>query len=429
MDELNLKDFIAILWKWKFLIIIVTLVALIAGLLKCVILNDFSFSNIGENKEIDMSQTTIAGNRFITSGYVPNYVDTYNKIMLTTEFQTELLSKLSFEVDKDELEKMVSLVSDSDERGTYVAEILAIADNENQAEELVNITKAMFLEKIASIYPDFKVTDIEDTHILTQKEIKDNANIKLFIEKYGGIDSSSDEEDDSQYGLKDFLKFEIAIVIIGVGISIILVLFIEMYDPKLKSENQLRANGISDLLSLNKKDIKVLDKYDLLNVKLKEYKRISFNIAGEENESDKEIVTSFAKELKENKEKVLLIDFTNSIIEESKGIFEYLKSKNKIDEYIKKIDEVSVLPIGNSTEIISDKELEEVIEKIAEKYTKVLMYSTNSNTNGNSLVAAKVCENSVIVSTVGKTKYVDIETCKNNLKDVDCNLLGTIVVK
>ena len=411
------------------MIILVTLVALIAGLLKCIVLNDFSLSNIRENKEVDVSETIVAGNRFITSGYVPNYLDTYNKIMLTTESQKELLSKLSFEVDKDELEKMVSLVSDSDERGTYVAEILAIADNENQAEELVNITKAMFLEKIASIYPDFKVVDIEDTHILTQKEIKDNANIKLFIEKYGGIDSSSDEEDDSQYGLKDFLKFEIAIAIIGIGISIILVLFIEMYDPKLKSENQLRANGISDLLSLNKKDIKVLDKYDLLNVKLKEYKRISFNIAGEENESDKEIVTSFAKELKENKEKVLLIDFTNSIVEELKGVFEYLKSKNKIDEYIKKIDEVSVLPIGNSTEIISDKELKEVIEKIKEKYTKVLMYSTNSNTNGNSLVAAKVCENSIIISTVGKTKYIDVETCKNNLKDVDCNLLGSIVVK
>ena len=348
MDELNLKDFIAIIWKWKFLIILVTLVALIAGLLKCVILNDFSFSNIGENKEIDISQTTIAGNRFITSGYVPNYVDTYNKIMLTSEFQSELLSKISFEVDKDDLKKMVSLVSDSDERGTYVAEILAIADNETKAEELVNVTKAMFLERIAIIYPDFKVADIEDTHILTQKEIKDNANIKLFIEKYEGIESSSDEEDDSQYGLKDFLKFEIAISIIGFGISIILVLFIEMYNPKLKSENQLRANGISDLLSLNKKDIKVLDKYDLLNVKLKEYKSISFNVVDEENENNKEIVVSFAKELKENKEKVLIIDTTNSIVNEAKGVFEYLKSKNNIEEFIKKFGKAELLKICKS---------------------------------------------------------------------------------
>ena len=55
--------------------------------------------------------------------------------------------------------------------------------------------------------------------------------------------------------------------------------------------------------------------------------------------------------------------------------------------------------------------------------------SANSNTNGNSLVANKICKNCIIVSTIGKTKLPDIITCKNNLGDVKCQLIGSIVIK
>ena len=431
MDELNLKDFISILWKWKFLIIIVTLIAMVAGVGKCVILNDFSISNMKDEKKVDLKESIVAGNRFITTGYIPEYLDTYNKIILTKEFQTELSSKLSFKVEKEELKKMVAFISDSDSRGTYVAEIVSVNENKEQAKELVDITKEMFLEKLATIYPEFKITDLEDTHILTTKEKKKNANIKKFLQDY-----SEDEEDeelidekDTQYGLKDFLKFEIAIAIIGFGVSVIIVLFIEMYDTKLKSSNQLKANGINDLLSINKKEISIISKYDLLLAKLEEYKKISFNLVDDDNEKNEEVIFAFAKKLKENKENVLIIDISNNIIKDTKGIIDYLKSKDNLDEYIKTSNEIPVLPFGSAEEIIHENDLSKVIDELDKKYTKVLIYSANSNTNGNSLVADKICKNCIIVSTIGKTKLPEIITCKNNLEDVKCHILGSIVIK
>ena len=230
MEELDLKELFLIFWNKKFEIILVTLIAMLVGVIysyfyitpvykaSTTLVLAQSSDNKDQNSEGAITQTDVTLNSKLVS--------TYSEIIKSKAVLREVVNSLNIEgLNENNLRNNVSVKAVKD---TEVIEITVKNLDANKAAQVANKIAEVFSEKVVEIY------NISNVYILDKAEPSSNPS---------NINHS-----------KDIVIF----AFVGVVLSVAMVLIVNMLDTTIKTEQDIEnATGLLVLGTIPNYDVEL----------------------------------------------------------------------------------------------------------------------------------------------------------------------------
>ena len=221
MEELDLKELLQIFWEKKTQIILTIAIFAVIGVIytlgfvtpkyqssTTLLLATNSSSNKSATESITTTDITLNS----------KLVSTYSKLVESSKIIRKVISNLSLDIDEDTLKKNISVTAVED---TEMIRIAVKNEDPVLATKIANETAKVFIENVKEYY------GIENVHVVDEAEIpQEPANVNH---------------------TKDVIIF----AFIGVVIAIVYVLFANMLDTTIKSEEDIeKISGLTVLATI-----------------------------------------------------------------------------------------------------------------------------------------------------------------------------------
>lgn len=419
-EELSIKDLAIALWRKKLLIVITTLVFFLIG----VILygrenNNNSEIIIVNNKDIVYVQTDFILGRGISEvvdgvtntykltldGGIINNLNTFSK---SNNFLESVLKEIGSKEKVENIQSNINIFGNSSDIITLVVAL----ENKEEAIKITNKILENLKEKVNYLYQISELTIIDGPKEISEKSAQELENTTISEPINANIAPQEKNESSPK-------KKIILMTIVGFIISCGIVVVAEIFSSSVKNEDSLeKATNSKVLVKVPKTELDLTDKFELLRVKLSDYKTIL--VTSPENKTGKSFIAlNLAKSYAKFGKKVLLIDIKT--FSENKEIG---KKKSEFKNLTIELSEEN-----NFNEVkLSDSEIKEKIEKLEKIYEIIIIDSNTVLESANTLSISKFAK-TIIVSSERKTKIENIVKAKNNIEDIGGNVIGNVLNK
>lgn len=213
MEDINVKEIFEIFWRKRIIIILILLVCLGLGYVysKYIIIPKYKASTTLVLTKADDNQKNIETNSITTTDLTLNskLVSTYSELIKSKNILGEVISNLKINYTEDELKKKINVSSVED---TELIQISVSENSPEQAAQIANEIANVFKNKIKEIYK------INNVYIVDMAEIP--------------------EKPYNMNTIKNLSLF----VFLGVVISILYIIIINMFDTTVKTPEDVEKN-------------------------------------------------------------------------------------------------------------------------------------------------------------------------------------------
>ncbi len=447
MNEINLSEIFYYIFKRKYIIILLTIIAGIASVLYTKFMVTPMYSS---TTTVLLSKITTSSNAYsengdsITSGELSlnsELISTYSEIMKSRAVAEEVKQKLNLDISESSLMNNISVTVKND---TKMLKINVQNEDPEIAALVANTLSDVFKEKVKEIYNIENVTVVD-----TALPASHPSNINY---------------------TKSFVLFAVVGFILGCGI-----LFVAFcLDTTIKSKHEveelldLHVIGVIPEVKKNfkmnvRKSVIVLDlprnatsesirglRTNII-YKMHDHDLKSFLFTSPSTQDGKSfIVSNLAAAFSQAKYKVLIIDcdFVKSRqtfvfqADNTYGLAQALEDKNitednlNLHNYLNKlikqtaIDNVSIITSGvtSATDINFDNPQLDIILKYAkENYDVVLLDAPPINIVSDTMSLCKKADGVIAVSAIEKSKANDLLEMKSTILNMGGNIIGAVV--
>lgn len=396
-EEINLKEILNGIWKRKLIIIVITIIALICGIL---------YSNrkvevpeiVKEEREI-FAKTSFTVIQTENYKITENTANTYHRILKSTENLERIIETFDLDMTPKELTAAIWI------RRVDYSDVIEI-----------DITDESLIDKATDILHNLLIT--------INEELKNNYDISdiYILENPIIVEKDADEEKEDEVPPTDNSKNVIVITLAGLIVGVVTVIGMEFIDGSIKNENQITNNlKINNLAIINSKqnEKELEEEYRKIKLNLKKYKTILITDLYSDNVKN-DIVKGMANLYSKYGKKVAIIDIT----EEKLNIYSIKENKKANDNEVK-LDN----SFDNLIELLETEQITEYLEKLNKEFDFVLINSNNMFESVNSLMMSKFVDGTVFVVEERKTKVKTLEKLIKNLEEIDSKIIGTIITK
>lgn len=437
-EEIDLKELIMLFWRKRAFIAIISVIALILGIVYTLFLKTETF----------ISTATINYGR--VEGYIPqegesqllseiqfnsSIINTYKNYMMSNEVLTEALKNLNLTTDGENVK-----LGDFKESLTVTASSATLIvnvenSNEENAIKIANEIVNVFVKKAADFY------QINHAYTISY------------------ADKTTTETDASH------ITSVIIAFVIGLVVSMAIIIIKYLFDPKISSksviENKLGLSLISSLEIIGNKSGKVIENIE----NSEQFKVLRANIefstkntlknktyfitSANENDGKTFVSVNLAIAFSEIGKKVLVIDTDKKDgniykvlgIENEYGLSNYLYDSNKISEGDKKFENnfiqktkfknLSAVTIGNVSgkkfEIIQNDKFIKFMDEMKEKFDIIILDGAEMIQYADSRFLSNLCDQTILIASINKTKESELLLAKKEIEKVKGNLLGIVL--
>ncbi|MBU5294114.1 polysaccharide biosynthesis tyrosine autokinase [Anaerosalibacter bizertensis] len=426
MEELTLRDYFSIVHRRKWLVIFTTIIFILAG----VVINSFN------SEQIYKTYTSLIVNETKNNNDLDNnqkyldqkFMNTYSEIVKSKLVINEVKKNLNLDSSIKKLSESINVdvVSDTD-----VIKIEVVGNDPEQIARIANEISKVSMKHIK------KMSDSKDITVIDKAQVPD---LKTNLE--------SDIKDIIIHG------------IIGLLVGSSIVFLLEHLDKRIKSPKDLEKKFNIPVIGVIQKveENFMMDK-NLNSFAAENYRNLMINIDAIQsrngiksvlitsfnpNEGNSLISTNIASTIARTKGKVLLIDGN---LKKPK-IHTYFKLKNDYGlsnvlneniDYREVIYEdkseknlhvlTSGLPIFNSAELLSSRNMKDLLEEISKEYDTIIIDSPSVGGVTDSVALSTNVDGTILVCSAGETDIDDIKKGKELLDKVNANILGIILDK
>lgn len=437
-EEIDLKELIMLFWKKRAFIAIISVIALILGVVYTMFIKT----------EVFTSTATINYGRI--EGYIPqegesqllseiqfnsSIINTYKNYMMSNEVLGEALKNLDLRVDGEPVK-----LGDFKENLTFSASSATLIVNvENSEEEkaikIANEIVNVFVKKAADFY------QINHAYTISYAD-------------------ETTTENDSTHITDIIVAF-----VIGLVISMAIIILKFLFDPKISSknviENKLSLPLISSLELIKNRNGKVIEnienseQFKVLRANIEFSTKNSlknktyFITSANENDGKTFASVNLAIAFSEIGKKVLVIDTDKKDgnihnvlgIENQYGLSNYLYDANKISEGDKKTENnliqktkfknLSAVTIGNINgkkfEIIQNDKFIKFMDEMKENFDIIILDGSEMIQYADSRFLSNLCDQTILIASINKTKESELLLAKKEIEKVKGNLLGIVL--
>ncbi len=433
-EEIDFKKIFSIMLTNKILIILILLLSIVLGYFysyyykrpeyKSTVTMLLSVNEEKNSKELTQTDLTLNS----------SLISTYTSIIKSTSVIAKTIENLGLNISVENLQKDIEVIQVKN------TQFLKVSVKNNKPEVSKNIANELvkvFAEQIKEIYK------IQNINIIDEAEIENKpCNVNH---------------------IKDICISGT----LGVFVSILLIMFIYLFDDTIKDEKDLEAQlklmniGVLPLDNENKKlitesspksnvveAIKTIRTNILYSTRKKTILLTSCNSSEGKSWITDNLSVAFSKAGK----KVILVD-TNLRkesnkseifeIEKGEGLSDFIKEITDNDEenlekarkYIKEtnIPNLHVLQKGtippNPSELISSNNMKKLLNLLKNMYDLILLDGTPCMLISDSLALSAMSDSTIIVVENKKTKMKDLKKVKKLIEEVNGKILGTIINK
>lgn len=424
MEEISLRDYFLILKKRRFLIIIITVLAILAA-------------NIGTKiivKPEYKSSTTliIKGSEKVDSESDQSYLNeklikTYSEIVNSRLIRTEVGKNLNIDLNtKDIIQKVdVEIIPDTD--------ILKIE---------VTGSKAELVAKVADEIANVSAKEAKNMISIEKVEVVDEAQVPKRA-------LNSNTKKNTIIGL-----------ILGLVISIFLAFLFEYLDNTIRTPKDISRHlrllsiGIlprveEELVVFEKPNSFESESYRILNTNIQAIKRNkdirTILITSSNSDEERDIVSiNMGLAMAEKGDKVLLIDgnlrdsklHTILNIDNKKGLSNILNEDLNYEEVINRHGTEKNLhiitsgsDISNPSELLAKDKMEDLIKKLKNEYDTIILNSPAIGAISDALTLSTISDGTILVCEAEKTEVEDVKKGKEILEKAEANILGIVLNK
>ena len=428
MNEWSVKKVLNVLWKGKYLIIIISLIATVFGYIYN---KNFTTPVYKSTSSIILSVTNqsteeiIEEEKTISSGEISlseQLMNTYVQIIKSDSVLNKVIENLSLNMTAKQLSKSINVTPESK---STVLKISVTSSNPQQAVDIVSEIEKVFFERIDELY------NIRSAKVLDEPAL---------------------EKSPSNINPKKYALFGFLIGFIG-ATTILLVK--EFFNDNIKTENDVEKNlklnvlskiehfhGKSKLVTLED-EFHPTESFRVLAANIKTVNNKVVLIVSNVPEEGKSLVSAnLAITYANSGKKTLLIDSdmrkgTQHLlfgISNGEGLSnlvyndEYNYKKYLHEDVVHNLD---ILTKGNANLNYSKLLFSETIEKILadakEKYDFIIVDGTPCQMVADGSLLYKSVDSTIIVVKYDNTKCSDVNKIKKDIKRNEGNVLGVVI--
>ncbi|HHV25843.1 MAG TPA: polysaccharide biosynthesis tyrosine autokinase [Tissierellia bacterium] len=423
MEEISLRDYFLILKKRRFLIIIITVLAILAA-------------NIGTKiivKPEYKSSTTliIKGSEKVDSESDQSYLNeklikTYSEIVNSRLIKAEVGKNLNIDLNtKDIIQKVdVEIIPDTD--------ILKIE---------VTGSKAELVAKVADEIANVSAKEAKNMISIEKVEVVDEAQVPKRA-------LNSNTKKNTIIGL-----------ILGLVISIFLAFLFEYLDNTIRTPKDISRHlrllsigilpRVEELVVFEKPNSFESESYRILNTNIQAIKRNkdirTILITSSNSDEERDIVSiNMGLAMAEKGDKVLLIDgnlrdsklHTILNIDNKKGLSNILNEDLNYEEVINRHGTEKNLhiitsgsDISNPSELLAKDKMEDLIKELKNEYDTIILNSPAIGAISDALTLSTISDGTILVCEAEKTEVEDVKKGKEILEKAEANILGIVLNK
>jgi len=423
VEEISLRDYFLILKKRRFLIIIITVLAILAA-------------NIGTKiivKPEYKSSTTliIKGSEKVDSESDQSYLNeklikTYSEIVNSRLIKAEVGKNLNIDLNtKDIIQKVdVEIIPDTD--------ILKIE---------VTGSKAELVAKVADEIANVSAKEAKNMISIEKVEVVDEAQVPKRA-------LNSNTKKNTIIGL-----------ILGLVISIFLAFLFEYLDNTIRTPKDISRHlrllsigilpRVEELVVFEKPNSFESESYRILNTNIQAIKRNkdirTILITSSNSDEERDIVSiNMGLAMAEKGDKVLLIDgnlrdsklHTILNIDNKKGLSNILNEDLNYEEVINRHGTEKNLhiitsgsDISNPSELLAKDKMEDLIKELKNEYDTIILNSPAIGAISDALTLSTISDGTILVCEAEKTEVEDVKKGKEILEKAEANILGIVLNK
>lgn len=378
MEKLNiikvLKYFIMKAW----IIVLIALLSLGIG---------FAYYSSKDKKVTYQSEVYVLVNANTANIQTQNsIVLTYSQIAKSKTVLERVIKELNLDIEYTELaNKVVTSYTEN----SKIIKIKASDSSEEMAIKIANSVAKQFYQRIDELFDENIVTILEETDVAT-KSFKKLTTKNLF-----------------------------SVTLVGVILGLSAVFVFYYFDNTIKDEEIIELNfDIPVLGRIHKNKKRINEDIEVIKTNIKHGKKENKTILIT-NSVYKDIKTligeSVAREMANNGEKILFIDWSNGI------------SKSNKEEIDIKETDTKNLYLCNISNIGNENNVKELINKFEKEYDHIIITGTPIIGYSDSLMLSTIVDSTIIMVKIGHTKLNKLEETVKSLKLVEANVSGIIV--
>ncbi len=435
-EEIDLKELFLLFWKNKVFIIILTIIALILGIV-------FSFF---------IKAQSYTAYSYITFGRIEGYEPREGESQLLSEIQfnsTILGNYKNYMLSNDILDTVIENLDLKDQDITLgdLKENLEITTSTGTIEIAVSFNDEKLAENIANEIIKVFVEKSKDFYRINHTYSISNA------------DESTTESNTSH--IADLVCFVAVGLIIGLGIIMIKFIFNPSIISEKDIESKLKLPFISTIvLKLNKagkiiENSEESEQFDVLraniefSIKNDLSKKTLFITSIDKRDGKTFVSSNLAIAFSKVGKKVLIIDTDKKDgildkvfeVQNNYGLSNYLIDSNKISEKDSKsfnslvqetkyenLDVITIGTIkGKKFKIIQNEKFIKFLDEMKQSYDIIILDGSEMMQYADSRFLSNICDNTLLITEKNKTKEKDLINATKEIEKVNGNLLGTVL--
>lgn len=429
-EEIDLKELIMLFWKKRVFIIIISIIAIIIGVIYTFFIKSEEFTSQAfivfgriENYEPKEGESQLLSEIQFNS----SIISTYKNFMTSNEVLQQVIDNLSLNMTLGELKEKIEITTDS------AILFVDVTDSDfNQTIKIVNEIVNVFVEKARDFY--------QIKHAYTISEA---------------------DESTTESNTNNIINIMISFIL-GFGISVTIVFVKYLFDPKINNqstiENKLNLPLISSLKLIKNKNGEIIEDSEQFKVlraniefstkqsiKNKSY----FITSANRNDGKTFVAVNLAIAFSKVGKKVLVVDTDKKDgnlhkvfgIENEYGLSNYLVDANKISEKDKKTENYLIqetkfknlcaVSIGDirdkKFEIIQNDKFIKFINDMKEKFDIIILDGAEMVQYADSRFLSNICDQTLLVASANKTKESELLLAQKEIEKVKGNFLGVIL--
>lgn len=455
MEEIDLKRFAKLAWAKKFYIILILIIAIVAGyfysymyvvpkyqsrttLLLAKINEELNDNTVKQSDVADFSMTSIL-------------LEPYISLIESKTVLKQVISNLDLKITEDELTKMLTVKEEN------AAMLAIIVSNESAwlAERIANEIANVFVEEAKEILNIANVNIIDEAEVAT---IPYNVNHAKDLVMFGmlgvllsGIlvfilymlDTTIKEEED--------IENEIGLPVLG-SIPV----FEKKLEKSIKGESDEKANSKrtkdSEIVILENAKSPISEAFRALrtNVTFAQNTKTILVTSSRMSEGKSFVAANLAVTIAKTDKKVIIVDADmrkgrqNKIfgLDNKKGLSNYLANceESKVDiselcSYIKttKVPNLHLMTSGNRpsnpAELLSPPKIKGLLSVLSEIYDIIIIDGTPSSIIADSVVISRFVDYTMLVTAHKATKVEDVRKLIKSFEQVGVRINGAVLNK
>ena len=434
MEEIDIKQLIRTFWKYKIIIVLVTVLGIIAGYIYNAYLTTpkykatatFLLSNsAAENaNEQAITQQDVTLNSKI--------INNYTELIKSDTILDEVIKKYQILTVKSDIKRSISVKVKQD---TEFVELSVTLPNKEETSILANGILEVLNDKVKDMY------NMENVRIV------DAAKVPVAPCN------------------KNPIKFAAIGGAVGFVLSCIIILILNMFDDSIKDESDIEDKvGLQVIATFAKQSHPENLSWNPKSDYAEGFKVLRTNLQFSKNINDKQIIavcsifpgegkswvaTNLAMAFAKADYKVLIVDADlrkgvqhgKFHVDQKPGLIDVIKHARNIENVdswrkcIKDtvVDNIKIIPSGgnvlDSSELLLSNKLRKIIDALKKEFDIIIFDSTPSALVTDAVVLSRVVDTNIIVTEFEKTKIGDLKKLKRGIENVGGRISGVVINK